>query len=79
MHYARCVAALEGKIVQRATIGVLNAICEEDFLGFSSGFRPKRGQQGALDALVVGITIRKVNFVLDAEPSAFATASAPGI
>ena len=49
------------------TIGVLNAICEEDFLGFSSGFRPKRGQQGALDALVVGITIRKVNFVLNAD------------
>ena len=61
------VAALEDKIVQRATIGVLNAIYEEDFLGFSYGFRPKRGQHDALDALVVGITIRKVNFVLDAD------------
>ena len=59
------VAALEDKIVQRATIGVLNAIYEEDFLGFSYAFRPKRGQHDALDALVVGITIRKVNFVLD--------------
>src|SRR5215471_14794348 len=55
-------AALEDKIVQRATI--VNAIYEEDFLGFSYGFRPKRGQHDALDALVVGITTRKVNFVL---------------
>ena len=54
-------------MLQRATIGVLNAIYEEDFLGFSYGFRPKRGQHDALDALVVGITIRKVNFVLDAD------------
>src|SRR5215831_6838075 len=61
------VAALEDKIVQRATIGVLNAIYEEDFLGFSYGFRPKRGQHDALDALLVGITTRKVNFVLDAD------------
>ena len=61
------IAALEDKIVQRATIGVLNAIYEEDFLGFSYGFRPKRGQHDALDALVVGITTRKVNFILDAD------------
>jgi RNA-directed DNA polymerase len=61
------VAALEDKIVQRATIAVLNAIYEEDFLGFSYGFRPKRGQHDALDALVVGITTRKVNFILDAD------------
>jgi hypothetical protein len=67
VHYARCVAALEDKIVQRATIGVLNAIYEEDFLGFSYGFRPKRGQHDALDALVVGITTKKVNFVLDTD------------
>ena len=50
------VAALEDKIVQRATVAVLNAIYEEDFLGFSYGFRPGRGQHDALDALVVGIT-----------------------
>ena len=37
------VAALEDKIVQRATAAVLNAIYEEDFLGFSYGFRPGRG------------------------------------
>ena len=61
------VAALEDKIVQRATIAVLNAIYEEDFLGFSYGFRPKRGQHDALDALVVGITTKKVNFILDAD------------
>ena len=50
------VAALEDKIVQRATTAVLNAIYEEDFLGFSYGFRPKRGQHDALDALVVGVS-----------------------
>jgi RNA-directed DNA polymerase len=61
------VAALEDKIVQRATIAVLNAIYEENFLGFSYGFRPKRGQHDALDALVVGITTKKVNFILDAD------------
>ncbi len=61
------VAALEDKIVQRATIAVLNAIYEEDFLGFSYGFRPKRGQHDALDALVVGITTKKVNYILDAD------------
>jgi len=61
------VAALEDKIVQRATITVLSAIYEEDFLGFSYGFRPKRGQHDALDALVVGITTKKVNFILDAD------------
>ena len=46
------VAALEDKIVQRATVAVLNCIYEEEFLGFSYGFRPKRGQHDALDALV---------------------------
>jgi retron-type reverse transcriptase len=53
------VAALEDKIVQRATVAVLNCIYEEEFLGFSYGFRPKRGQHDALDALVVGITTRR--------------------
>jgi RNA-directed DNA polymerase len=61
------VAALEDKIVQRAVVGVLNAIYEGDFLGFSYGFRPKRGQHDALDALVVGITTKKVNFIFDAD------------
>ena len=61
------VAALEDKIVQRATAAVLNAIYEEDFLGFSYGFRPGRGTHDALDALCVGITSRKVNFILDAD------------
>jgi RNA-directed DNA polymerase len=65
------VAALEDKIVQRATATVLNAIYEEDFLGFSYGFRPKRSQHDALDALMVGITSRKVNWVLDADIRSF--------
>ena len=53
------IAALEDKIVQRAAVAVLNAIYEEDFLGFSYGFRPGRGQHDALDALVVGISARR--------------------
>ena len=65
------VAALEDKIVQRATAAVLNAIYEEDFLGFSYGFRPGRSAHDALDALVVGIGSRKVNFILDADIGSF--------
>ena len=65
------VAALEDKIVQRAVAAGLNAIYEADFLGFSYGFRPKRSQHDALDALVVGITGRKVNYVLDADIRSF--------
>lgn len=65
------IAALEDKIVQRAVVAVLNAIYEEDFLGFSYGFRPKRSQHDALDALVVGITGTKVNYILDADIQKF--------
>ena len=65
------VAALEDKIVQRATVTVLNCIYEEDFLGFSYGFRPGRGQHDALDALAYGITTKKVNFIFDADVRSF--------
>jgi RNA-directed DNA polymerase len=65
------VAALEDKIVQRATVAALNAIYEEDFLGFSYGFRPGRGAHDALDALVVALKSRKVNFILDADIQSF--------
>ena len=65
------IAALEDKIVQRVTVAVLNAIYEEDFLGFSYGFRPKRGQHDALDALFVGINSKKVNYILDADIRSF--------
>ena len=61
------IAALEDKIVQGACVIVLNAIYEEDFLGFSYGFRPGRGPHDALDALAVAITSRKVNHILDAD------------
>jgi group II intron reverse transcriptase/maturase len=61
------IAALEDKVVQRAVGTVLNQIYEEDFLGFSYGFRPGRGTHDALDALWVGIMRRKVNWVLDAD------------
>ena len=56
MQFAGGVAALEDKIVQRAVADVLNAIYEEDFLGFSYGFRPGRGAHDALDALSAAIT-----------------------
>lgn len=61
------VTALEDKIVQRATVEVLNAVYEADFLGFSYGFRPGRSQHNALDALYVAIMTRKVSWVLDAD------------
>jgi group II intron reverse transcriptase/maturase len=61
------IAALEDKILQRAVVEVLNAIYEEDFVGFSYGFRPGRGPHDALDALAVGIKQKKVNYVLDAD------------
>ncbi len=61
------IATLEDKIVQRAVVEVLNAIYEVDFCGFSYGFRPGRGPHHALDALSVGITRKKVNWVLDAD------------
>jgi RNA-directed DNA polymerase len=65
------VAALEDKIVQKAVCAVLNAIYEEDFLGFSYGFRPKRSQHDALDALIVGICGTKVNYIFDADLRSF--------
>jgi len=65
------IAALEDKIVQRATVTVLSAIYEEDFLGFSYGFRPRRSQHDVLDALVVGISSTKVNYILDADIAGF--------
>ena len=65
------IAALEDKIVQRAVVAVLNAVYEEDFLGFSYGFRPRCSQHDALDALVVGITGKKVNYILDADIQKF--------
>lgn len=65
------IAVLEDKVVQQAVVRVLNQIFEEDFLGFSYGFRPGRNQHNALDALWVGITQRKVNWVLDADIRSF--------
>src|SRR5213594_1122896 len=61
------IPTLEDKLVQRATVDVLNAIYETDFLGFSYGFRPGRSPHHALDALYAGLLTRKVNWVLDAD------------
>lgn len=65
------IASLEDKVVQRAVVEVMNAIYEQDFLGFSYGFRPGRSQHDALDALAVGIGAGTVNWVLDADIRGF--------
>jgi group II intron reverse transcriptase/maturase len=65
------VPALEDKIVQRASVEVLNAIYEQDFLGFSYGFRPGKSAHNALDAVAVGVSTRRVNWILDADISKF--------
>jgi group II intron reverse transcriptase/maturase len=65
------IAALEDKIVQQAVVTVLNEIYEEDFLGFSYGFRPGRSQHDALDALAVGLRRKKVNWILDLDVRGF--------
>ena len=65
------VTALEDKLVQRATVEVLNAIYETDFLGFSYGFRPGRNQHKALDALWCGLQEKRVNWVLDLDVRSF--------
>jgi RNA-directed DNA polymerase len=65
------IAALEDKVVQQAVVTILSAIYESDFLGFSYGFRPGRGQHDALDAVWNGINGRKIGWILDADISAF--------
>ena len=65
------IAALEDKIVQQAVVTVLNVIYEEDFRGFSYGFRPGRGQHMALDALYVAIKRKRVNWILDLDLRSF--------
>ena len=65
------VTALEDKIVQRATVAVLNAIYETDFVEFSYGYRAGRSQHEALDALYLGLQREKVDWVLDGDISAF--------
>src|SRR6266849_474844 len=65
------VPVLEDKLVQRATVEVLNAIYATDFLGFSYGFRPGRSQHNALDALYTGLLTKKVNWVLDLDIRGF--------
>jgi group II intron reverse transcriptase/maturase len=62
---------LEDKIVQAGLVRVLNEIYEVDFLGYSYGFRPGRSQHQALDALYVGITKQKVNWIVDADLKSF--------
>lgn len=65
------IPALEDKIVQSVAAQIFSAIWEEEFLGFSYGFRPKRSPHNALDALTVGIERKRVNWVLDADIRAF--------
>ena len=68
---ANALSALEDKIVQQALRTVVEQIYEEDFLGFSYGFRPGKSQHNALDALAVGLRQRKVSWVLDADICGF--------
>ena len=72
---ALTVAALEDKLVQYAVTTILNQIYEEDFLGFSYGFRPGRGQHDALDALSYALLKKKVNYILDADVRSFLDSS----
>ena len=65
------IASLEDKIVQQAVVWVLQVIYEQDFVGFSYGFRPGRSQHNALDALSVAITSKRVNWILDADIEGF--------
>jgi group II intron reverse transcriptase/maturase len=65
------IAAVEDKIVQHAVVTILNQIYEEDFLGFSYGFRPGRSQHNALDALSYALLKQKVNYILDADIRSF--------
>src|SRR5205807_4162092 len=65
------VTTLEDKLLQRATVEVLNTIYETDFLGFSYGFRPGRSPHDALDALYAGLLTRKVKWVLDLDIRGF--------
>ena len=67
------IATTEDKIVQSAVVEVLNAVYEADFYGFSYGFRPRRRQHDALDALAVGLERKRVNWVLDADVRDFFT------
>ena len=73
------LAAVEDKIVQQAVKEVLECIYEADFLGFSYGFRPARGCHDALDALWVGLTRKKVNWLLDADIQGFFDRDRPGM
>src|ERR1700747_2455889 len=65
------VPVIEDKLVQHAVVTILNQIYEEDFLGFSYGFRPGRNQHQALDALSYALLKKKVNYVLDADIRGF--------
>jgi retron-type reverse transcriptase len=69
------IAALEDKIVQQAVVTILNAIYEEDFLGFSYGFRPGHSQHQALDALWVALASKHVNYIVDADIRGFLDSS----
>src|SRR5207249_10452056 len=71
------VTSQEDKVVQRAVVAVLNAIYETEFLGFSYGFRPRRSQHHALDALDRALMTRKVEWVLDADVRGFFESGRP--
>jgi len=65
------IASLEDKVLQSAVMSVMNAVYEADFMGFSYGFRPGRSQHNALDAVALGVSIKRVKWVLDADIRGF--------
>ena len=75
VQFAGGMAALEDKIVQAAVAAILTPIYEAEFLGFSYGFRPERGQHDAMDALAYGLGKRRINWVLDADIRSFLDAA----
>jgi RNA-directed DNA polymerase len=65
------IPVLEDKIVQKATVEVLNAIYEQDFLDCSYGFRPGRGQHQALEEVGRVICTRSTGWILELDITAY--------
>jgi len=65
------IPAYEDKLVQSVVASLLNAIYEQDFLGFSYGFRPGRSVHDALKSLNGIIEKRPINYIVDADIKGF--------
>ena len=65
------IPSLEDKILQRATVTLMNAIYEQDFLDCSYGFRPGRGAQDALDEVGRVICQKPTAYVLELDIASY--------